>query len=91
MKLKTVVVERWETVVKNITELQVRDEDDRIISSESIFSEDIESIDGADKYILSVDEFLETSPIMTEQVKQSEEALLLLAQYKLKRQGNGTE
>ena len=91
MELKTVVVERWETMVKNITELQVRDEDDNIISSESIFSEDIESIDGADKYIFSVDEFLETSPMMTEQVKQSEEALLLLAQYKLKRQGNGTE
>lgn len=78
MKLNTVVVERWETVVKNITEIQVRNENDEVLAKDLIFSEDVESIDGDDKYIFSVDEFIERFPNMTEEIKKQEEDILLL-------------
>lgn len=78
MKLNTVVVERWETVVKNITEIQVRNENDEVLAKDLVFSEDVESIDGDDKYIFSVDEFIERFPNMTEEIKKQEEDILLL-------------
>lgn len=78
MKLNTVVVERWETVVKNITEIQVRNENDEVLAKDLVFSEDVESIDGDDKYIFSVDEFIERFPNMTEEIKKQEEDILIL-------------
>ena len=78
METKTVVVERWETVVKNITEIQVRDENDEVLAKDLVFAEDVESIDGDDKYIFSVDEFIERFPNMTEEIKKQEEDILLL-------------
>ena len=76
MKLKTVVVDRWETVVKNITEVQVRDENDEIIASQTVFSEDIESIDGGDKSIKTIPEFTKKYPNQLGMITEIEDSLL---------------
>lgn len=76
MKLKTVVVDRWETVVKNITEVQIRDENDEIIASEELFNEDIESIDGEDKSVKTIPEYTKKYPNQLGMITEIEDRLL---------------
>ena len=59
---KLVIVERWEEVVINVTEAQVRDENDEIICSKKLLKKDVEIVDGADNNVYSLEEYNNIHP-----------------------------
>ena len=59
---KLVIVERWEEVVINVTEAQVRNENDEIICSKKLLKKDVEIVDGGDNNVYSLEEFNNIHP-----------------------------
>ncbi len=71
MNRKMIIIERWEERIVNITEVVLADDENNTIDGENILEEHIETVEGGDKDILSIEEAIKKYNGMQDCIKEA--------------------